>query len=278
MEKAGQDSQGGSREGLTYRLDTSVQSDTMMISFAVFPAAGRKSGFDFVRASNPVKAKKLFLRDPHMMWYQKGTPGIADDVPGVVAFLRNAIARERVKRVVTIGNSGGGFSAILFGVLLGADEIHAFNPPTRLRKADDTSYPDQLEGVRRECGDSVPYLDLRNVLREHVRPPTKIFIHYSRGARRDRRHAKYLREFPMVHLIEYPFVSHHVARFFADRDMLTPLLSAAAEGDAQQLQVLTRRMVWAAAPGYIPGRISQFAGKIVSRVVRALQTHLHSGQ
>lgn len=266
-----------SQDELTYRLDGAAQSDTMLISFAVFPAPGGKSAFDFIRSTNPIAVKKLFLRDPNMMWYQKGSPGIGDDVPGVVAFLKNIIARERCRRVVTIGNSGGGFSAILFGVLLGADEIHAFNPPTRLRIPDDTSAPDQLAALVREQGNDVPWLDLRGMMREHLRPATKIFIHYSRGESRDKRHAKYLTEFPNVHLFEYPFVSHHVARFFAERAMLTPLLQAAATGDERQVHELTRKMVWTAAPGYIPGRIAWFFGKVFSKLNRMVRPQSHKG-
>jgi hypothetical protein len=155
MKKVVLESEEISQDELTYRLDCSAESDTMLISFAVFPAPGGKSAFDFIRSTNPVKVKKLFLRDPNMMWYQKGSPGIGNDVPGVLTFLKNAIAKEGVRRVVTIGNSGGGFSAILFGVLLGADEIHAFNPPTRLQVPDDTSAPEQLEALEKELGPDI---------------------------------------------------------------------------------------------------------------------------
>ncbi len=259
-----------SQDEPTYRFDCSIENDTMLISFAVFPAPGGKSAFDFVRTVSPIKVKKLFLRDPNMMWYQKGSPGIGDDVPGVLTFLKTAITKERVRRVVTIGNSGGGYAAILFGVLLGADEIHAFNPVTLLRGPEDTSAPDQLELLKQERGLDIPYLDLRAVLDRHLQPGAKIYIHYSRGDNRDRRHAKYLRRFPNVRLYEYPFVTHHVARFFAERDMLTPLLHAAALGDGQQLEAITRRMVRIAAPRYIPARIVWFFGKVICRTRKLL--------
>lgn len=259
-----------SQDELTYLLDNTASSDILMISFAVFPAPGGKSAFDFRRATHPLGVKRLFLRDPHMMWYQKGTPGIGDDVPAVAAFLKKIIVQEGVKRVVMIGNSGGGFSALLFGALLGVDEIHAFNPPTRLREPDDTSAPDQLRALELEKGRAIPYLDLREIFRQHLQPGTKVYIHYSRGERRDKRHAKYLREFPNVRLIEYPFVSHHVARFFAERAMLTPLLDAAAKGDAAAVEHTTRTMFWTALPWYGPGRIAWFFGKVFTRIKRIL--------
>lgn len=261
-----------SQDELTYLLDNTVASDTLMISFAVFPAPGGKSAFDFRRATHPLGVKRLFLRDPHMMWYQKGSPGIGDDVPGVAAFLKTIIAREGVKRVVMIGNSGGGFSALLFGALLGVDEIHAFNPPTRLHEPDDTSMPDQLAALQAEKGKALPYLDLQDIFRKHLSSSTRVYIHFSRGECRDRRHARYLREFPNVHLIEYPFVSHHVARFFAERSMLTPLLDAAAKGDAEAVRRTTRAMFWTALPWYVPGRIAGLAGKALAKAGRMLTT------
>ena len=256
------------QDELTYLLDNSVASDVLMISFAVFPAPGGKSSFDFRRATSSLGVKRLFLRDPHMMWYQKGTPGIGDDVPGVATFIKKIIAQEHPRRVVMIGNSGGGFAALLFGALVGVDEIHAFNPPTRLREPDDTSAPEQLEALLLEKGADIPYLDIRNIFRTYLKPETKVYIHYSRGESRDKRHAKYLREFPNVHIVEYPFVSHHVARFFAERAMLSPLLNAAAQGDGEAVRQTTRTMFWTALPWYVPGRIGWFFGKVFAKLKR----------
>ena len=257
-----------SQDEATYRLDGTAGSKTMIISFAVFPAPGGKSAFDFVRATNPLQVQKLFLRDPNMMWYQKGTPGVGDNVPAVAGYIRGVIARAGVMRVVMIGNSGGGFSALLFGALVGADEIHAFNPPTKLLAESDTSCPEQLNQLAAEQGLASPYLDLRRVLGEHLQPKTKIYIHYSRGDGRDKRHARYLAEFPNVQLVQYPFVSHHVARFFAERAMLTPLLQAAVDGDAEALRATTRTMIRTAAPTYIPSFVGLYAAKAWSRVKR----------
>ena len=121
---------------------------------------------------------------------------------------------------------------------------------------------------RLEKGTAIPYLDLKEIFRQHLKPATNVYIHYSRGESRDKRHAKYLREFRSVRLIEYPFVSHHVARFFAERAMLSPLLDAAAKGDAAAIRETTRKMIWTALPWYIPGRIGWFFGKVFSRIRR----------
>jgi hypothetical protein len=59
-----------------------------------------------------------------------------------------------------------------------------------------------------------------------------------------------------------------VARFFAERAMLSPLLNASAKGDAAAIKKTTQKMIWTALPWYIPGRIGWFFGKVLSRVKR----------
>jgi hypothetical protein len=250
----------------TYYLDADRESSTLLVSLSVFPAPGGKSAFDFVRAAGPVNVKKMFVRDPNMLWYQKGTPGLGTDVPSMVEGLRSVITAQHVQRTVMIGNSGGGFAAILFGVLLGVDEIHAFNPPTLIHTPADTSMPDRLLVLERELGLESPYLDLRKVLSQSLQDRTRIFVHYSRGDRKDKRHARYISSCPHVTIIEYPSVSHHVARFFAKRAMLSPLLQAIADGNAGALSDITRHMKMVAAPWYLPG----LAWRLVTRVWRKL--------
>lgn len=252
----------------TYRLDCSAESGTMIISFAVFPRAGKSSAFDFVRATGPLAVKKAYLRDPHMMWYQKGTPGIGETVDDVLKFLRGVLEKEKPQRLVTIGNSGGGFAALLFGVLLGADEIHAFNPVTRLLTSRDTTAPEQLDLLLHRQDPSRLKLDLAPVLRESLQPQTKIFVHYSRGDRHDVYHAHHVAEFSAVRLIGYPLVSHHLARYYTIKNRLTPLLQAAADGDEREIGRITtsvaRRMVlW-----YPLAYVGWFFSRVWSRLHR----------
>jgi hypothetical protein len=234
----------------TYRLVNEPGSDTLLVSFAVFPRAGGKSAFDFVRATTPIPVKKLFLRDSHMMWYQKGTPGVGESVPEVAEFVRRIADREKVRRIVAIGNSGGAFAAIMIGAMIGADEVQAFNPPIKLLEEDDTSFPEQLEILKAERGLESPFLDLRKVLEQFLTPRTRICIHYSRGDKRDRLHAALLRRFPTVRLVEYPMVTHHLALFYTRRGWLTPLLHAAALGDDVTLEETIRKVRLVTTPLY----------------------------
>jgi hypothetical protein len=264
-----------SQDEPTFRLVDEPGSDTLMISFAVFPRAGGKSAFDFVRATTPIPIKKLFLRDSHQMWYQKGTPGVGDSVPEVAEFVRQIVLREKVKRVIMIGNSGGAYSAILFGAMIGADEVQAFGPPTRLLEEDDTSFPEQLAVLKEERGLTSPFLDLRKVLEQYLKPQTRIVIHYPRGDKRDRIHAGLLRRFPNVRLIEYPMVTHHLARFYTRHHWLTPLLQAAAERDDAAFNKLVSKVRLRTAALYPFAWAGWFAGKVWRKTYRIVRGAAH---
>jgi hypothetical protein len=252
----------------TLRLDCERERDVLLITFAVFPAADGRPRFDFVRATSQLNAKRAYVRDAHQLWYQKGTPSLGDSVQEVVASLRRTIEAQKVKRLITLGNSGGGFAAILFGVMLGADEIHAFNPPTRLVKPEDTSFPDRLVELQKEFGPGKPFMDLQVVLGEYLKPSTHITIHYSRGDKTDRRHARYLASFPNVRIIQYPVVVHHLARFCNEKGYLAPLLGAVINQDPIAFTQLVQRIKKAGALRYVPSRTYWFLEKSWGRVHR----------
>lgn len=71
-----------------------------------------------------------FIKDFRQSWYQEGLLGLSSDIAGTEAVLRTLIERHSPKHVVTLGVSSGGYAAILFGALLGADRVAAFSPQT----------------------------------------------------------------------------------------------------------------------------------------------------
>lgn len=71
----------------------------------------------------------VLIRDPEYQWYQGGIGGIGD-IAASVDYVR--CLKARCERLVTLGVSMGGFGALLFGILAGADEIIALVPQTVL--------------------------------------------------------------------------------------------------------------------------------------------------
>jgi hypothetical protein len=75
----------------------------------------------------------ILVRDTANFWYQHGVTGLGRDVDTVAESLRRIIADLRPSSVCTVGQSMGGYAAILFGVLLRVDQVLAFGPLSYLR-------------------------------------------------------------------------------------------------------------------------------------------------
>lgn len=88
-------------------------------------------GFDFFgwmkkverRAGHPFN--RILVRDTSNAWYHRGIAGLGTHVDEVAATLRSLVRSVRPSEVTTIGQSMGGYAAVLFGLLLQVDRIVA---------------------------------------------------------------------------------------------------------------------------------------------------------
>jgi len=88
--------------------------------------------FEFLSLTGGIPVKRVFVRDLRQAWYHHGLPGQGDGLLDVARVLRELIDGHDVRRVVMAGNSAGGYAALVFGCLLGADAVLAFAPQTVL--------------------------------------------------------------------------------------------------------------------------------------------------
>lgn len=107
-------------------------SDTLLVSFGGHFEDRRLGGFVFVNFLQQrfPHVDQLFLMDTHCSCYHKGVGGVSTNIDETVAFLQGKI--HGYDRVLFIGNSGGGYAALLFGALLHVHRVVAFVPPTLL--------------------------------------------------------------------------------------------------------------------------------------------------
>jgi hypothetical protein len=158
----------------------------------------------------------IFLRDSRKLWYHAGLPGIGGDVESIAAFLQRYTEHPSTQRVITFGNSGGGYAAMLFGQMLQVNEVHAFSPKTsieplvRLRFLDIPTWRNFTQplllwlfhrGQRQ-------YFDLKKRLIEHPSTGTQFHIYYSSDNRIDRRNATRMVSQRNVCLHPYPAAGH----------------------------------------------------------------------
>ena len=90
--------------------------------------------FEFGRTMGQVPCATLFVRDIDHRWYQYGSDD-SNAPDAVVHRIRSTAAKVGANRLVCLGNSMGGFGALMFGSLLQADAVMAFAPQTAIRPA-----------------------------------------------------------------------------------------------------------------------------------------------
>ena len=111
------------------------ESSDLLIIFSPYQKNPAMSKFRFYRYALSVRSNVLFIADRNSTWYLQGVPGLGND-PDEVAHslleLRDAINADRI---MTVGGSMGGYAALLFGGLTGAEVIIATGPDVIINSA-----------------------------------------------------------------------------------------------------------------------------------------------
>lgn len=107
------------------------ESETALIAFGS-RGAGR-GPFPFFKLLKTLPSMtKLIVRDPSDRWYNAGLPGFGDTPEEIAQQLERELSRLGARRFITFGASMGGYAAILFGCLIGAERVVALAPQTIL--------------------------------------------------------------------------------------------------------------------------------------------------
>ena len=104
----------------------------LYIIFGGLKAGIGMAPFEFVKAANILTEHKIFVRDFSQAWYHNGLPGISNNLTETSDYLRKKINTYKPEETVLIGNSMGGFAAILFASMLSNCRAIAFSPQTYL--------------------------------------------------------------------------------------------------------------------------------------------------
>jgi pimeloyl-ACP methyl ester carboxylesterase len=198
-------------------LDMGSRSRTLLIAFGGMQGQIGMPPFEFFRATGGIPVKRLFVRDLRQAWYHRGIPGGGSTIPDVAESLEQVVAQHEVDRIVTAGNSSGGYAALLFGTLLGADDVLCFAPQTVLELdilagMDDHRWDDQLRGLVEAGGLDARWTDLRQVLPRIRREETGYEVYFDHSYDPDRLHAERVSELKGVRLRPVDGGAHGIAR------------------------------------------------------------------
>lgn len=103
--------------------------EALVVAFSSLGVDSLAKPFEFRGLLGRSDCAVLLLRDPDTSWYH-----LLRDFPGGPSAIGDAIAEcaRGFRRIVCVGYSMGGYAALLFGRLIGADTIIALAPQTNL--------------------------------------------------------------------------------------------------------------------------------------------------
>ncbi len=219
--------------GAEVRVDPTSPSLLVAFSGLRTPSGNH---YDLRRASDGLNVSRILLRDHRRSWYHTGIEGVGTDVQSVLSFLKDAIAAIAPERIVTTGASAGGYAAMLFGDLLGANEVHAFAPQTFLglnamRTRREPRWRAENLIMEREGRLRPEYASLAEVLdQSHSSKPIQ-HVWFDPGSQPDAVHVRQVQHVPRVRLHALARGDHDVAEMLANRGDLVRILTAATRGE-----------------------------------------------
>jgi hypothetical protein len=114
-----------------FLVDFQEEGAPLVITFGFYdPNTSAKFGFygrlKKLEKLSGKKLNKILVRDPKHKWFHRGVKGLGDDVMEVTYSLNDIIEKLAPSKIFTLGQSMGGYAAIVFGALLQVDKILSF--------------------------------------------------------------------------------------------------------------------------------------------------------
>jgi hypothetical protein len=200
-----------------HRMPT--ESETAIVAFGSHGT--RPNRFQFFRLDRFVPdASKLLVRDPACHWYNAGLPGVGNTVEEIAAAVEVELAAMDARRVITLGSSMGAYAAILFGCLIGAEQVIAQSPQTLLDP--------RLPHWTPPAGVGLQAPDLRPIVREAR--GTKIDVIIGLDELMDVFHSRRIASAPSVRVLGVPESAHAFPKKLNEKDEYWPFLTALLDG------------------------------------------------
>jgi hypothetical protein len=215
--------------------DMDDDSSTLLIAFGGMNQEVGITPFEFFGQASDIPVKRLFVRDLRQAWYHRGLPGHGSTLESVGETLRALIRAHDVERLVVTGNSAGGYAALLFGKMLGADTVLCFAPQTiidmtALGNMGDHRWDDYLQPLVDHRALDRRWVDLRPALdaAERARDvDTSYLVFFADSLRTDRLHAERLLGLDGLRLYRFGKGEHYLVSSLRDAGALKRILRRA---------------------------------------------------
>jgi hypothetical protein len=221
-----------SEADVSFSLDMDSDVRTLLLAFGGLNRQIGMPPFEFFALTGDIPVKRLFVRDPRQAWYHRGMPQHGATLMSVADSLRELIARQDVDRLVVAGNSAGGYAALLFGTLLGAETVLSFAPQTVidldvLAAMGDHRWDDNLRPLARTGALDSQWTDLRSALPGARCADTGCHIYFDDTTALERSHAERLVGMKGVRLYRFGGGDHDLVRALRANGALERILRRA---------------------------------------------------
>ncbi len=198
------------------------QSQVLIVAFANLMLDNSLAPFCYVESLKKYPVNQLFIRDTHKFMYLRGIDQTLNSVNKLLGFLRQQMAQFGNHKTIFLGNSSGGYAAVLYGILTRPDVVLAFAPRTYLDKKNRAKHSDfrnphivdMVAQASRHYG-AQRYLDLKK-LNQRIRNRKTVFhLFWDRQYRIDDINASRMKFRNIIHH-PYDQGGHLIAKYLRD--------------------------------------------------------------
>ena len=218
----------GNTQDKSVEIELSEKGSNLYIFFGGIASRIAMPPFEFYKSSQILDQHRIYIRDLAQCWYQNGLAGISQDIYATASYIRSKIDEIGPKKVFFVGNSMGGYAAILFAALVGIGEAITFAPQTfispalrfrhkdlRWRKRVLVTYAKSV--FKRKVWDLGPLL-------ARTKSNPKVSIYVSKENQLDLIHARHLKGIAGVNIHVLETGGHGVVKVLRDEGKLPAIM------------------------------------------------------
>ena len=233
-------------------VDRIVPGAPLVIAFG-FVSWTSRPAFDFygrLRKLEQVSGQplnKILVRDSGNAWYHRQIAGLGNHVDETAQALRELVRRIAPSQLTTLGQSMGAYAAVMFGLLLDAQQIVAFGPLSFLDVQQARLYHElRWLPVMESLAQDPPlsgYYDLAALCRARATEHTQLHLVFgtrpdaansgasaSESVNLDAMHAQRLAAFGRCTLHPFPHSGHAVVQHLIDTKRINGVLASCILG------------------------------------------------
>ncbi|MEY8215639.1 MAG: hypothetical protein RPR97_14285 [Colwellia sp.] len=210
-------------------IELSKNGTNLYIFFGGIAAGINMPPFEFYSSAKIINENKIFIRDFSQSWYQNGLSKISQDIDSTVNFLKLQIKNIKPHKIFFVGNSMGGYAAIMFSHLIGKGEAIAFAPQTFISpmlrfKHQDSRWREEVYKTYIRSFFKRKIWDLKRLLR-NTNTNQKISIFVSNNEHLDYVHATHIKGIDGVNIFDFGSGGHGVVKLLRDEGKLPAIMA-----------------------------------------------------